>query len=108
MKGDRMALDFSKLRDIVSALAPDSDLSDFDAETSALAETSAGADAKIEELTSQLADSEARYRDTAARNYELMQAASGPAESDSDDSESDDEPDDEDTQIRSLFGDADQ
>lgn len=104
-----MAMDFGKLREIVSALAPDSDLSDFDAETASLGEISAGADAKIEELTAQLADAESRYKDTAARNYELMQAATGPAEKPSDSSDSDSEPDDEpdDEKIRSLFGDAD-
>lgn len=70
-----MPIDFSKLREIAQGLAPDSDLADFDAETASLAEVSAGADAKIEELTAQLADAEDRYQRTAAKNYELMLAA---------------------------------
>lgn len=96
-----MALDFTHLREIVSALAPDGDMTDFDGEIGALSEVSAGADAKIDELTSQLAEAEDRYKATAAKNYELMLAAT-------DKPEPEPEPEDgevgEDYEVETLFG----
>lgn len=96
-----MALDFTRLREIVSALAPDGDMTDFDGEVGALSEVSAGADARIDELTSQLADAEDRYKATAAKNYELMLAAT---DKPADEPEPEDGEGGDDYDVETLFG----
>lgn len=90
------------VRELIRGLAgEDADLSEIDGELDGIDTASDGAEARIAELESQLADAEDRYTRTAARNYELMLAATGPAEP-----ESDETPDDEadgDAIIDSLF-----
>lgn len=77
-----MAYDLTHLRDLIGALVGDGDGSEIYGELDAIADVDAGADARISELESQLADAEGRYKDTAARNYELMQAVTSKDSSD--------------------------
>lgn len=91
------------VRELIRGLAgEDADLSEIDGELDGIDTVSDGAEARIAELESQLADAEDRYTQTAARNYELMLAATGPAEQPSDETPDDGEPDDE-AIIDSLF-----
>lgn len=62
---------------IAAAVADDFDLSDINAELDGIDTVSEGAQARIAELESSLADAEERYKKTAAKNYELMLAATG-------------------------------
>lgn len=57
-----------------------------------VADLSAGMQARLSELEEKLAEAERRYQETAARNYELMIAATAPAEGeDEEDEESQEE-----------------
>lgn len=97
-----MAMDFTRLSEIVHGLGgEDADYGEFDAELGGLADVDAGADAKIDELTAQLADSERRYKETAAKNYELMMAATGTPDPEPSD---DGDDSDADFDVDSLFG----
>lgn len=92
------------VRELIRGLAgDDADLTEITGELDGIDTVSDGAEARIAELESQLADAEDRYTQTAARNYELMLAATGPADVPADDGETmDDEPDDT-AIIDSLF-----
>lgn len=48
--------------------------------TQGVADLSAGMQARLTELEDKLTEAERRYQETAARNYELMVAATAPAE----------------------------
>lgn len=89
------------LRNLIGALAgDDTDLSEITAEMDGIDTVSDGAQARIAELESALADAEDRYTQTAAKNYELMLSATGePAAEgvDTPEGESDDD------MINSLF-----
>ena len=89
------------LRNLIGALAAeDTDLSEITAEMDGIDTVSDGAQARIAELESALADAEDRYTQTAAKNYELMLSATGePAAEggDTPEGESDDD------MINSLF-----
>lgn len=66
------------IRNLIGALAgEDADLTEITAELDGIDTVSDGAQARIAELESQLADAEDRYTQTAAKNYELMLAATG-------------------------------
>lgn len=66
------------LRNLIGALAgEDADLTEITAEMDGIDTVSDGAQARISELESALADAEDRYTQTAAKNYELMLAATG-------------------------------
>lgn len=66
------------IRNLIGALAgEDADLTEITAELDGLDAVSDGARARIAELETQLADAEDRYTQTAAKNYELMLAATG-------------------------------
>lgn len=64
---------------IAAAVADDYDLSDINAELDGIDTVCEGAQARIAELEASLADANERYRQTAAKNYELMLAATGEA-----------------------------
>lgn len=56
------------------------DLSEWrDGVTQGVADLSAGMQARLSELEEKLTEAERRYQETAARNYELMVAATAPA-----------------------------
>lgn len=66
------------IRNLIGALAgEDADLTEITAELDGIDTVSDGAQARIAELETQLADAEDRYTQTAAKNYELMLAATG-------------------------------
>lgn len=66
------------VRNLIGALAgEEADLTEITAELDGIDTVSDGANARIAELESQLADAEDRYTQTAAKNYELMLAATG-------------------------------
>lgn len=52
-----------------------------------VADLSAGMQARISELEEKLAEAERRYQETAARNYELMLAATAPTEGEGEEGE---------------------
>lgn len=52
-----------------------------------VADLSAGMQARLSELEEKLAEAERRYQETAARNYELMIAATAPAADESEEGE---------------------
>ena len=52
-----------------------------------VADLSAGMQARLSELEEKLAETERKYQETAARNYELMVAATAPAGDEGSDSE---------------------
>lgn len=52
-----------------------------------VADLSAGMQARLSELEGKLAEAESRYQETAARNYELMIAATAPADDDGEEGE---------------------
>lgn len=52
-----------------------------------VADLSAGFEARLSELEEKLTEAERRYQETAARNYELMVAATAPAADDVEDGE---------------------
>lgn len=64
---------------IAAAVADDFDLSDINAELDSIDTVSEGAQARIAELEAALTDANERYKQTAAKNYELMLAATGEA-----------------------------
>lgn len=73
--------DFEGLEDLKTSL------NDYHTEQETV---SNGANAKIAELEEKLADAETRYKETAAKNYELMVAAADkPAENDEAEAEED-------------------
>lgn len=49
-----------------------------------VADLSAGFEARLSELEEKLAEAEKKYQETAARNYELIQAATAPVDNESD------------------------
>lgn len=64
------------------------DLSEWRAGVSqGVADLSAGMQARLSELEENLTEAERKYQEVAARNYELMVAATAPADGDSEDSE---------------------
>lgn len=66
------------IRNLIGALAgEDADLTEITAELDGIDTVSDGAQARIAELESALADAEDRYTQTAAKNYELMLSATG-------------------------------
>lgn len=66
------------IRNLIGTLAgEDADLTEITAELDGIDTVSDGAQARIAELETQLADAEDRYTQTAAKNYELMLAATG-------------------------------
>lgn len=66
------------LRNLIGAIAgEDADLTEITAELDGIDTVSDGAQARIAELETQLADAEDRYTQTAAKNYELMLSATG-------------------------------
>lgn len=66
------------VRNLIGALAgEEADLTEITAELDGIDTVSDGAQARIAELETQLADAEDRYTQTAAKNYELMLAATG-------------------------------
>lgn len=67
---------------------------------------SEGAQARIAELEAQIADLEAKYTATAARNYELMSAATAPVPED-EEAEEVDEEDDGEADVTELFDERD-
>lgn len=84
------------LRNLIGALASeDADLTEITAEMDGIDTVSDGAQARIAELESALADAEDRYTQTAAKNYELMLSATGepsvPGGEDTPEGESDDD-----------------
>lgn len=52
-----------------------------------VADLSAGMQARLSELEEKLAEAERRYQETAARNYELMIAATAPADGEGEEDE---------------------
>lgn len=70
---------------------------------------SEGAQARIAELEEKIADLEAKYTATAARNYELMSAATAPVPEDGEDEEAEevDEEDDGEADVTELFAERD-
>lgn len=92
------------VRELIRGLVgEEADLSEITGELDGIDTVSDGAEARIAELESQLADAEDRYTQTAARNYELMLAATGPAEPTPDDGEQGDGEPDDTAIIDSLF-----
>lgn len=66
------------IRNLIGALAgEDADLTEITAELDGIDTVSDGAQARIAELETALADAEDRYTQTAAKNYELMLSATG-------------------------------
>lgn len=64
------------------------DLSEWRAGVSqGVADLSAGMQARLSELEEKLTEAERKYQEVAARNYELMVAATAPADGDSEDGE---------------------
>lgn len=64
------------------------DLSEWrDGVSQGVADLSAGMQARLSELEERLAEAERRYQETAARNYELMIAATAPAEGEGNETE---------------------
>ena len=90
------------LRNLIGALAgEDADLAEITAELDGIDTVSDGAQARIAELEGALAAAEDRYTQTAAKNYELMLAATGtPKEPEGDDTDPEQVADDA---IESLF-----
>lgn len=90
------------IRNLIGALAgDDADLTEITAELDGIDTVSDGAQARIAELESQLADAEDRYTQTAAKNYELMLSATG--EPTPEGGEDAPEADSDDDVINSLF-----
>lgn len=52
--------------------------------SASVADLSAGFEARLSELEEKLAEAEKKYQETAARNYELIQAATAPVDNDGD------------------------
>lgn len=64
------------------------DLSEWrDGVSQGVADLSAGMQARLSELEEKLAESERRYQETAARNYELLISATAPTSDDGEDGE---------------------
>lgn len=94
MTWDELLTALDAVQDMEGVEAFRGTLGDFRSESETV---SNGANAKIEELEASLADAEARYKDVAAKNYELMVAAADkPAEDTEDeaDEELEENPDD--------------
>lgn len=90
------------LRNLIGAIAgEDADLTEITAEMDGIDTVSDGAQARIAELETQLADAEDRYTQTAAKNYELMLSATGEATPEG--GEDTPEADSDDDVINSLF-----
>lgn len=90
------------IRNLIGALAgEDADLTEITAELDGIDTVSDGAQARIAELETQLADAEDRYTQTAAKNYELMLSATG--EPTPEGGEDAPEADSDDDVINSLF-----
>lgn len=68
------------------------DLSEWrDGVSQGVADLSAGMQARLSELEEKLTEAERKYQETAARNYELMIAATAPAAEEAEEAESQEE-----------------
>lgn len=91
------------VREIIGGLVgEDADVTALNAALDEIDGVSEGANARIAELESALAEARDKYTQTAARNYELIQAATGEQDA-GDDSGEDAEPESDADIINSLF-----